>query len=548
MFCLRGFAAAQEDKNRRTQGQAPFVLGGFHFIGSPAEKPAKLLLRSDLVVLAVLFLVDGVAGDIHAQAVEGLAVHAGEDDRRVHVAALEVGQLVQSSLGVFVLQDGAGQGDQNLVGVEAGILAAEIGGLQLLDRLNGPGRHQLDFLVDARQLFQGVEQGRGSGAQQGTGLAGDDGAVRQLDGGGGQAAGLFGAGVSHLFHRPAAHRQACLVDQQLQLEAVVLGGAAHFLVAQALHVAAQNLLQRGLAADFVVNDAVAGHVDAHVGGGAVGALAGDQVEHGVQHREDLDVAVVVDRRLPVGLQMEGVDHVDIVQVGGGGLIGQVHRVLQGQVPDGEGLKLGVAGLYAALVFMVQLGQADRHFSAAGAGCSDHHQGPLGLDVVVFAVALIADDPRHIAGITGDLVVAEGADAQAVELFLKGFHLRLGGVHGHADAAHKQPHALEGVDQAQHVHVVSDAVVAADLVVDDVLCADDHDDLGLILQLQQHLELGVGLETGQHAGSMVIVEQFAAEFHIQLVVELGDPVPDMRRLHGKVLVVVKSYVHLRPTFL
>ena len=42
--------------------------------------------------------------------------------------------------------------------------------------------------------------------------------------------------------------------------------------------------------------------------------------------------------------MEGIDHIHVIQVGGGRLIGQVHRVLQGQVPDGEGLKLGIAGM------------------------------------------------------------------------------------------------------------------------------------------------------------------------------------------------------------
>ena len=54
-----------------------------------------------------------------------------------------------------------------------------------------------------------------------------------------------------------------------------------------------------------------------------------------------------------------------------------------------------------------------------------------------------------------------------------------GVLRHADAAHKQADALEGIDQAQHVHIVGDAVVTAHLVGDDVLGADDDDDLGLL---------------------------------------------------------------------
>src|SRR5699024_9502202 len=139
-----------------------------------------------------------------------------------------------------------------------------------------------------------------------------------------------------------------------------------------------------------------------------------------------------------------------------------------------------------------------------------------------------------------------ADAQGLELLLKGNDLRLGGVHGDADAAHKQAHPLEGVDKAQHVHVVGDAVVAPLFVAADVLGGDGGDDLRLVLQLEQHVQLEVGLKAGQHPGSMVIVKQLAAEFHVQLVVELSNALPDVRRLHDQIFVVVKSYIHLRPT--
>ena len=143
---------------------------------------------------------------------------------------------------------------------------------------------------------------------------------------------------------------------------------------------------------------------------------------------------------------------------------------------------------------------------------------------------------------------EGADAQTVQPLFKGLHLRCSGVLGHAHAAHIQAHLLKRVDQAQHVQIVGDAVVTADLVADDVLGADNDDHLGLILQLQQHLQLGIGLEAGQHAGGVVVIEQLAAEFQIQLVVELRDPLPDVLRLHLQVFVVVKSFFHSLLLFL
>src|SRR5699024_1277910 len=155
----------------------------------------------------------------------------------------------------------------------------------------------------------------------------------------------------------------------------------------------------------------------------------DLLKHGGEDGEDLHVPVIVHRGLPVGGQVEGVDHVHIPQVGGGGLVGQVHRVLEGQVPDGEGLKLGVARLHAPLVLVVQLGQAHRHLAAAGAGGGDHHQRPLGLDIVVFAVALVADDEGGVVGVTGNGVVEVGLDAQVFHPALEGVGGGLAGILG-----------------------------------------------------------------------------------------------------------------------
>ena len=79
--------------------------------------------------------------------------------------------------------------------MQAGVLAAQIIGLEGLDRLDGGRRDEVHFLVDAGQFFQRIEQRRGGCTQQRAGLAGDDGAVRQLDGGGRCPAGLLREGV-----------------------------------------------------------------------------------------------------------------------------------------------------------------------------------------------------------------------------------------------------------------------------------------------------------------------------------------------------------------
>lgn len=116
----------------------------------------------------------------------------------------------------------------------------------------------------------------------------------------------------------------------------------------------------------------------------IGRITLDPLEDGIENGENLHVAVIVDGSLAVGLQMERIDHVHVVQVGGGGLIGQVDRVLEGQIPDGEGLILGVTGLDAPLVFMVELGETGSHLAAAGTGSGDDHHAAGGLNVFVAA--------------------------------------------------------------------------------------------------------------------------------------------------------------------
>ena len=48
----------------------------------------------------------------------------------------------------------------------------------------------------------------------------------------------------------------------------------------------------------------------------------------------------------------GVNHIDIVEVGGGGLICDIHRVAQRQTPHRECLELGVTGLDTTLVLII----------------------------------------------------------------------------------------------------------------------------------------------------------------------------------------------------
>ena len=237
------------------------------------------------------------------------------------------------------------------------------------------------------------------------------------------------------------------------------------------------------------------------------------MEHGVEHREDLHIPVVVHRGLAIGLQVEGVDHIHVVEVCRGGLVGQIHRVLQRQVPDGEGLVLGVARPDAPLMVVVQLTQAGGHLAAAGAGGRHHHDGAAGLDVVVFTQALVGDDVGHVRRIPGDGIVAAAADPQCRQPVDEGIRRRLPGVLGDDHGAYVKSQPPEHVDEPQHVLIVADAQIATGLVLFDVSGTDGDDDLHVVPDGLQHPDLAVRLEARQHTGGVVVIKELAAELQI-----------------------------------
>ena len=102
--------------------------------------------------------------------------------------------------------------------------------------------------------------------------------------------------------------------------------------------------------------------------------------------------------------MEGVDHVDIVQVGCCCFVGDVHWMFQGQVPNGECLELGVTGTDAALVLVVELRQTCRHLAAARTWCRHDDKLTARLNIVVLAKPLVGGYQLDVVGIAVDGVV------------------------------------------------------------------------------------------------------------------------------------------------
>ena len=174
--------------------------------------------------------------------------------------------------------------------------------------------------------------------------------------------------------------------------------------------------------------------------------------------------------------MERVDHIDIVEVGGGCLVCYVYGVFQREVPDWEGLVFGVSRLDAAFVLMVELAQTDSHLAAAWSWSCYHDERTSGLDVVVLAETVFRVYECNIVRIAFDDAMVIHLDSQSFQAVTVSIGARLTVIMGDNDAVDHESAAHELVAQTQHVDVVGDAEVAAHLVLLDVDRADDDDNL------------------------------------------------------------------------
>jgi hypothetical protein len=243
--------------------------------------------------------------------------------------------------------------------------------------------------------------------------------------------------------------------------------------------------------------------------------------------------------------VERVDHVDIFQIGGRCFISQVDRMLQRKIPDRKCFKFCIAGIDSSLVLVIELGKAGGHFTRTRARRRHDDQRVRGFDIVIFPVAFVADDERDVVGVAVDDVVQIDVDAVFLKMVLEKDGGILSGELCDDDGADEEAAVPEFIHQTQDVRIVGDPEIAADFVLDDILCGNDDDDFRLILKLHQHAQLGIRFEAGKYAGSMVVVEKLPSELQIQLAAELTDSFPNVFRLSFQVLFIAETDLHCSP---
>jgi len=193
--------------------------------------------------------------------------------------------------------------------------------------------------------------------------------------------------------------------------------------------------------------------------------------------------------------MERVNHVHIVKVGRGCLIGYVYGMVQGQVPDGECLELGVTGFHSVFLLLVKLAQADCHLAASWAGSRNDYKRTCGLDIIIATESLIGIDKGHVVGIALNDIVYVSLDSKTFESLAEGIGTGLAVIVGDDHRSYQKATALELLPEAQYVHVIGYAQVAAYLVLLNVYGTDYNNYLSIFAELVEHSELTVRLETG-----------------------------------------------------
>ena len=101
------------------------------------------------LLVCFLLLEPGFTGEIDTQPSKHLYIHIGKDHGGVAFTAPEMVELLHSQFCRGIGGRTDGQCDQHLIRVKSGIAISQMCHFQMLNRLNGYGRYQLDIIGNA---------------------------------------------------------------------------------------------------------------------------------------------------------------------------------------------------------------------------------------------------------------------------------------------------------------------------------------------------------------------------------------------------------------
>ena len=272
-----------------------------------------------------------------------------------------------------------------------------------------------------------------------------------------------------------------------------------------LIISADDFLTGCFLADFIVYDAISGHIYTHVSRGFVWAFSHNLLKHGLYNRENLNITVIVDCSNAISIQMKWIDHIYIIQISCSSLISKVHRMLQRNIPDRESLKLSVSCADSSFILVVKLGKAGCHFSASRSGCSNNNERAGGFNIVILSVSFITYDQRGVAWISWNIVKNINSDSKLLQTLFKCICSFLSGIACDANTSYIETSAGKLMHETQYIFVIGNAKITAYLILLNIRCTDNNYDFSLVGKLHKHAQLAVRFKTWENAGCVIIIK-------------------------------------------
>ena len=113
--------------------------------------------------------------------------------------------------------------------------------------------------------------------------------------------------------------------------------------------------------------------------------------------------------------MKGVYHIEVPNISRSGLIGDIYRMFEREIPYGEGFELGISRLQTHFVIMIKLGKTGSQLATGRSRCGDDNQLVFSLNILIGAIALIADYGIYIRRITLGEAVGISPDSLPLQL-------------------------------------------------------------------------------------------------------------------------------------
>ena len=237
--------------------------------------------------------------------------------------------------------------------------------------------------------------------------------------------------------------------------------------------------------------------------------------------------------------MKRINHIEIPDVGRRCFVRNVDRMFQWKIPDRECLKLRVPGVDAAAPLMVELRETRCELAAQRPWPRDHNDRLSCLDIFICPVSFIAYDNIDIGRIPLCVAVNAHLDSPTLQFVLEEQRRRLVFIACNDDACDFDPPLTEIINKFQRVAVIRDSKIGTHFLSLDVTRVDAEHHLRFIAQLLQQTDLYIGIEAGKNSGGVIIIDQLAAEFEIQLVFKSRHTFKDGRGLFGKIRFVVEA---------